>query len=308
MYIHNLKKNYMLQPCRRSTVNTKTKGILAYLVIAFGITWIIWEIPAQKGLSLDHQVFQVMILLGSFGPAIAGIVVRKWITCEGFSDAGLRLNLKKWGYYAAAWVLPLMIALSIAGLAVLFGVGEPDFSPHDFGTRAPAMQLPSVPSEFHFVLLVVQAMVTAAIMAPLLFGEEFGWRSYLQIRLFSGRPVLAAVTTGIIWGIWHYPINLRGYNYPDYPLLGLFLWPLVCILLSIIIGWVRLRSESIWPACLAHAGVGIIGSSLVSYLFMSPDSISRVHLEILTWIPLVVLCAWIVLTGRLKPFDEIDKK
>jgi len=282
-------------------MDVKTKGILAYLVIAFGVTWTIWEIPARKGLSFDHPVFQIMILLGSFGPAIACIVVRKWVTREGFSDAGLKLTLKKWRYYLAAWVLPLVVALAVVGLAVLFRIGEPDFSPHDLETRVPIVRLLPVPPEFYFVLIVLQLMLTAAIMAPLLFGEEFGWRSYLQIRLFSDRPVLAAVTTGIIWGVWHYPLNLRGYNYPDHPILGLLLFPMVMVCLSIPLGWLRLKSESIWPACLGHAGVGIIGSSLVAYVFMSPDSISRLHLEVLAWVPLVVLSAWIIITGRLKP-------
>lgn len=282
-------------------MDTKTKGILTYLLIAFGMAWIIWEIPAQRGLSLEHPVFRFMILLGSFGPAVACIVVRKWITCEGFSDAGLKLNLKKWRVYLIAWVLPLVIALTVVGLAVLFRIGEPDFSPHTVDTQIPVIQLPSLPSGVHFLLVVIVLMITAVIWAPLLWGEEFGWRSYLQIRLFSNNPVLAAVSTGIIWGVWHYPINLRGYNYPDRPLLGLVLFPLLTICLSIILGWLRSKSESIWPACLAHAGTGIVGSSLVGYVFMSPDSISRGHLEVLAWIPLVVLSAWIVLTGRLNP-------
>ncbi len=284
-------------------MDIKTKGILAYLVIAFGVAWTIWEIPAQKELSFDNPVFQVMILVGSFGPAIACIVVRKWITREGFSDAGLKLNFRRWRYYLAAWVLPLVVALAVVGLALLFRIGEPDFSPHDLEARVPIIQLLPVPSQFYIVLIAVQLMLTAAIMAPLLFGEEFGWRSYLQIRLFSDRPVLAAVATGIIWGVWHSPLNLRGYNYPDHPILGLFLFPVVMMFLSIPLGWLRLKSESIWPACLGHAGVGIIGSSLTMYVFASPDSISRLHLEVLALIAIVVLSVWIIITGRLTPED-----
>jgi membrane protease YdiL (CAAX protease family) len=285
----------------RFAMDTKTKGILSYILIAFGLSWIIWEIPAQKGLSLTDPVFGYMILLGSFGPAAACIVVRKWVTREGFSDAGLRLQVKKWRVYLIAWFLPLVVALSIVGVAVLLGVGDPDFSPHAVDARVPVIQLPPLPSGVQFVFVVATFMISAAIMAPLLWGEEFGWRSYLQIRLFSDNPVKAAVATGLIWGVWHYPINLRGYNYPDHPILGLLLFPLSTVCLSILIGWVRTRSGSIWPACLAHSGVGIIGSSLVAYLFMRPDSISRFHLEVVTWIPLVVLCAWVVLTGRLNP-------
>jgi membrane protease YdiL (CAAX protease family) len=249
-----------------------------------------------------------MILLGSFGPAVACIVVRKWVTHEGFSDAGLWINRTKWRYYLIAWVLPLVIAFFVVVVAVVLRIGEPNFSPDTFDTRAPAMQLPQLPSQIHFIFLVAQAMVTAVIMAPLLIGEELGWRSYLQIRLFNERPVVAAVTTGLIWGVWHSPINLRGYNYPDHPVLGLFLFPLLMVLLSIPLGWLRLKSESIWPACLGHAGVGIVGSSLTMYLFRDLDSISQNYIEALAWIGLGVFAVWIIFTKRLTADEDRTPK
>ena len=45
---------------------------------------------------------------GALSPAVAAIIVRKWVTREGFSDAGLRLNRHHWRYYLAALVLPLL--------------------------------------------------------------------------------------------------------------------------------------------------------------------------------------------------------
>ncbi len=55
----------------------------------------------------------------------------------------------------------------------------------------------------------------------LYFGEELGWKVYLQDRLF---PLLGGykgvLVLGIIWGIWHYPMNAMGYNFPGQPILG----------------------------------------------------------------------------------------
>ncbi|KYK37151.1 MAG: CPBP family intramembrane metalloprotease [Theionarchaea archaeon] len=284
-------------------MNAKTKGVLAYLLIAFGMAWILWEIPIRKGLSVGHPLFQFVILPGAFAPAIACIIVRKWVTCEGFADAGLKLNVKKWRYYLVGWILPLVVVFCIVFLAIAFRVSGPDFTlQRAFSTLAPGMQLPPLSPGAFFVLIVVQVMINAVIVTPLLWGEEFGWRSYLQIRLFSSNPVLAAVATGIIWGVWHYPINLRGYNFPEHPLLGLVLFPVSTILLSIIFGWLRLKSESIWPACLAHAATNAVGGSLTIYLFIGgPNMVFVTYLGILGWIPLGVLCAWIILTGRLNP-------
>ena len=72
------------------------KGVIAYLLIAFGIAWILWEGVIRLGTSLNPIVKGILMLPTAFAPAIATFVVRKWITREGFAEAGLRLNLRKW--------------------------------------------------------------------------------------------------------------------------------------------------------------------------------------------------------------------
>jgi membrane protease YdiL (CAAX protease family) len=281
----------------------KTKGIVLYLVVAFGMAWVLWEIPLRFGLSPQSPLFQLAALPGAFAPAVAAIVVRKWVTREGFADAGLRLNLRKWRYYLVAWLLPLPVTAVIVVLTVALGIGQPDFSL----LRALKVLAPegaSVPSSVPPGLLLVvpiQLLVTALLATPILWGEEFGWRGYLQMRLLGQRPLLAAVATGLIWGVWHYPINLRGYNFPGHPILGLVVFPVSTILLSIIFGWLRLRTGSVWAASLAHAATNAVGGSLTTLLFAGgPDSIFVGYLGLLGWLPLGVLCAWIVFSGQLR--------
>lgn len=282
-------------------MDTKMKGIVAYLLIAFGMAWILWEIPIRKGF-LTSPLFGIVILPGAFAPAVACIIVRKWITREGFSDAGLRPNFKgNIQYYLFALLLPLPVVFVITLLAVLFGVSEPDFSlQYVLAALPPGTELP-ISTGILFLIIFVQSLILALIYTPLLWGEEFGWRSYLQIRLCSHNPLLAAVATGIIWGVWHYPLNLRGYNFPVHPGLGLFVFPVSTIFLSIIFGWLRLKTESIWPASLAHAATNAVGASLILLLFSGKDLIFVNYVGILGLIPLGVISAWIVLTGRLTP-------
>src|ERR1039458_2100914 len=104
------------------------KGDVAYLLIAFGMAWAIWEILIRLGFSLDNPLFKIASFPAAFAPAIAAFIVRKWITREGFSDAGLRLNLRKWPYYLVAWLLPLLVVGCIVVLAPLLGLGKADFS------------------------------------------------------------------------------------------------------------------------------------------------------------------------------------
>jgi hypothetical protein len=136
-----------------------------------------------------------------------------------------------------------------------------------------------------------------------LFGEEFGWRGYLQPRLFPQSPVLSAVVTGTIWAYWHLPLNLRGGNFPENPKLGaLVIFPVGAIFLSIIFGWLVQKTGSIWSSSLAHAATNGIGGSLFIALFGGGANFLFVSYGgILGWIPLGALSAWIVFTRQLKP-------
>ncbi len=248
-------------------------------------------------------MFQLVILPGAFAPAVAAIVVRKWITHEGFGDAALHPRFRQnWRYYLLGLFLPFAVTAIIAGLAIASGTGKPNLEIQQSITSIiPGANINPSVAPVLWVLLPLQFAFNAVLATPLLWGEEFGWRGYLQPRLFSERPLLAAVVTGIIWGVWHYPLNLRGYNYPEHPLLGLLVFPVSCILLSIVLGWLRTKSGSIWTACLAHSASNAIGGTLTLLLFFGrSDFLFTGYLGLFSWVPLGILSAWIVFTGRLK--------
>ncbi len=282
-------------------MSTKQKGVAAYLLIAFGFAWVLWEVALRFGPSADDPLFQLAILPGALAPAVAAVVVRKWVTREGFSDARLRLNLRRWRYYLAGWSLPLLVVSVIVLLAAISGISEPDFPlQRALKELVPAgTSLPEVPSAL-LPILSLQLMIAALIVTPILLGEEFGWRGYLQVRLLGDRPLLAAVATGVIWSLWHLPIILRGYNFPDQPIMGMFVFTISAIMLSIIFGWLLMKTDSIWSASLAHAATNGVGGSLVLLLFLGgPNWILVSYVGVLGWVPLGALCAWIILTGQL---------
>ena len=117
----------------------KTRGVLAYLLLAFGLAWsAIFVARLLLGLSLENSLVQIPI---AFSPAIAAVIVRRWITREGFGDAGLALHLRSgWVYYLAAWLFPLIAVGMVIGLATVLGISRPDLS--QLGTLFPGVQLP----------------------------------------------------------------------------------------------------------------------------------------------------------------------
>jgi uncharacterized protein len=199
----------------------QTKGILVYLAIAFGIAWGIWAMLKTVGVSGTDSAFQWLSLPAVFAPALGCFVVCRWVTCEGFADVGYRMHFKIcWRYYLFAWLLPLVVTAIIVILAMVLGISQPDFSlQRFFHTYAPTTTIPSLPVPL-FLLALPGTLIQALPVALLTWGEEFGWRGYLQIRLFPNSPLRAAIATGVIWGIWHIPTILLGFQRYDNPWLG----------------------------------------------------------------------------------------
>jgi membrane protease YdiL (CAAX protease family) len=272
-------------------VNSNARGVVAYLIVAFAIAWASLAAADSWGFSQDPVRYRVATLPGVFAPAIAAFVVRRWVTREGFSDAGLRPNLRKrWPYYLFAWFFPGLVA--VGGIALAMALGARLVQPVP-------LWLP-----FQVALLPVELTVGSLAASTLIWGEEFGWRGYLQVRLLARRPALAAVATGLIWALWHAPGLLRGTMLSIDLALSVVAFALGTVLESIVLGWVRLRTGSIWPGTLFHAANNTaIGSSTLTTLTYAMTGrgwdwswISWV----LSLIPLAALCAWIILTGQLR--------
>jgi CAAX protease family protein len=183
-------------------MTTKTKDVLAYLLLAFELAWsTIFVARLLLGLSLENSLVQIPI---AFSPAISAVIVRRWITREGFGGAGLALHLKSgWAYYLVAWLLPLIAVGVVIGLATALGIARPELS--RLGTLFPGMPFPG------WAGLPVLMGVPILVM-PLFLGEEFGWRGYLQIRLLNHSPLKMAIARGFIWAVWHYPLYFLGYS------------------------------------------------------------------------------------------------
>ncbi len=261
------------------------KGIVVFLLIAFGTAWGGMFGARMLGLSLVNPLVQLPF---GFAPAVAAIVVRRWVTREGFGDAGLGLKLKSlWRYYLAAWLGPPALVLVTAGLAALTGVWHPSLAP----VRAHVAGLPA----WAFVLVL---MMTLPLLAPLYWGEEFGWTSYLRLRLFPDRPVLSTAATGLIWAVWHYPLAFLGYIEFHNVVIGLLVWTGSFLCQETMLSWLRVHSGSIWPVSLAHAGNNMVLSLLSGALLSTYANVGVTTSTLLSGAAVGVGCLPLALTGR----------
>ena len=84
------------------------------------------------------------------------------------------------------------------------------------------------------------------------FGEEYGWRYYLQPRLqkkFGKR--IGVVILGIVWGLWHAPINMFFYS-PETVVQGITIQVIACICLGLFFAWAYMKTGNIWVVTTIH--------------------------------------------------------
>ena len=259
------------------------KRIFIFVAIAFGLyigSYLVIYLGGEWFSSFRNVASpQAKALMGAlmFAPMIAHIAARL-LTREGWSNTFLEVDFRggRWRYYLAAWFLPI-VAIIIGG-AAYYLLFSGKFDP----TMSDARALGLIGSEVEpWKFFITQLGI--AILSPLppfnlllLFGclgEEFGWRAYLLPKLMPLCPRKAVLLTAAIWGVWHWPAILTGFNYGvDYwgaPVVGPLLFVFVLIFPSAFYAWVTLRSGSVWPAALAHSADN--ASNKLMWFFLSGE-------------------------------------
>ena len=91
-------------------------------------------------------------------------------------------------------------------------------------------------------------------------GEEIGWRGFLLPELLKRMsPLAASLVLGVVWGLWHLPIDL----YASFGVqgLGAILMRVIYVLpLSVLFTWFYLKSKgSLLIALLLHTSLNVMG-------------------------------------------------
>ena len=223
---------------KRATIKDKRLTVGAYVLITYGITLL----AVVTGTQTNNQI---LLALSQATPAFMALLLCTALPNRklNFSQFGLH-RLGGWRWYVLAFSLPAVpIALGYLGAVALGFV---------------AFQWPQTSGEWQALLFrYTVGYVVATFVGPFVWalGEETGWRGFLQSKLVGSVGARAGVLlTGLAWAVWHYIFIFWGGYYEGGSLwLNTGLFTLTVVPMAVVIGWVRLRSASLWPVVIFHA-------------------------------------------------------
>ncbi len=251
-----------------------TKKALLYLALTFFFCWIILPIYFALGGKFNSPYTLPVLLIYMFVPMTMAIIVQKLIYHEPLrAPLGISFRWNRWFFFA--WFLPPLLAIASMGVTLLIpGI---TFSPSMEGMfqrfsssltpeqlqamRDSAAALPVHP----FWLSLIQGLIAGVTVNAIAgFGEELGWRGLLQKELSHLGFWKSSLLIGVIWGIWHAPIILQGYNYPDHPQFGVFMMTVFTTLFAPLIAYARIKAKSVIAAAIMHGSLnGTAGLSFI---------------------------------------------
>ncbi|PSP55819.1 CPBP family intramembrane metalloprotease domain-containing protein [Halobacteriales archaeon QS_1_67_19] len=192
-----------------------------------------------------------------FTPMVAGAITA-WRGDVSFSAVGLRRGRYRW--LGLASVAPVALMYAILGVSLLL----PGVTFARATDPVPGFDLPPGILGTIAALGLVVAL-GATVNAVLAFGEEFGWRGYLLWELAPLGFWRASLVIGAVWGLWHAPIIVEGYNYPSFPVVGVVAMTLATVAFSFTYTYLVVRARSVLAAVFFHGVFNAAGGLVTVY-------------------------------------------
>ena len=145
------------------------------------------------------------LVLNQYGN-IKSITLRGVLTTIGFFLSWLAL------FGAASWLLSSVSPDVTGQFAMNDTMLRENIQEYAGAEAASTADLPS--STLPLIIIGLGGAILSGFTVNLLFalGEEYGWRGFLYRRI-KGGFILKNTIIGGLWGLWHAPLILQGYNF-----------------------------------------------------------------------------------------------
>jgi len=304
-------------PAPSSSARVPWSAVIVYSIVACALAWLVC-LPLWLGDGLAEPASGVLLPVMMLTPALAALIVTFAMRTPAPGDRVRFLGL--WPLRPArrvVWLIvlgwlapPVLVALSIL-LAAALGFVQLDFAFSGFAAELEKALPPGTPLPPVGVVVIAQiAMIPVGALfnSVFAFGEELGWRGWLlpALRPLGTWPSL--IVSGAIWGFWHSPVILLGYNFGRTDATGVLFMIGGCIAWGVLLGWLRLRSASVWPAVIAHGSLNAAGGLIVLVAAAQPDLALAGPLGVAAWIVIAVIVAVLVVTGQFRAQPELASR
>lgn len=245
--------------------------ILTFLAVAYGLAI---ALSLVVGLTGGYRSpFIAAGFLSTFAPALAVLVVTWTADARPVVHNAFPLRYLP----LALFLIPVVLhAAMLPTMAATEGIQWQDWlTPQADGLfHAPAsrgwgvLTLPELVGR-----IGLNAIVGLVVVCFLVFFEEIGWRAWLLPRLRARMGARTAVVlTSIIWALWHVPFGLSGIQHIDglSPVQVAIGVPAGVMAAGLILGWLWLRTESVWLCAIAHGALNNWGQYAFKYMKDGP--------------------------------------
>lgn len=281
------------------------KKAIRFSIVVCLFSWAVMA-GAHWGFGIDPVKtpvgFTALATVCMFFPMLTALVLQA-IDKEKFNHTGLVSFKISWAWLVA-WLLPVvMVLLCILVNGLMPGV-ELQYNAEQVIAQQEIPEdqqelvreaLGKLPAWVMVLSTVFSALIAGiTINALMAFGEEYGWRNYLVGALREVKFWEAALFIGIVWGLWHFPIILMGYNYPNEPQWGVLLMTIMCILLGIIELYFVLKTKSMVVAAVIHGTFNAMAGMTLLFTLGGNDFLNGMTgLSGFIVMAVVILCIWI---------------
>jgi membrane protease YdiL (CAAX protease family) len=233
-----------------ATLTDIRRRILTYLILTFGFSAVFYYLIIGSGsVRAAGGLYTLALMWCPGAAAIATSLLYR------HSLAGLGWRLGDWTYLRLGYVLPLAYSAVIYAFVWLTRLGGVS----QVALRDAAMQFglpatsPAAAAISYFLTTATFTLLLGGVPGAL--GEELGWRGFLVPELARVMSFTrTSLISGAVWLVYHIPLILfADYNSGTPAWFALPAFGIGIIGLSFAFTWLRLRSESVWPAVLLHA-------------------------------------------------------